>query len=154
MGGAAPVFADIRPDIWTIDPVAVEAAITARTVGIIAVDVLGQPADYDELMPSQKGTLFLVEDAACAVGASYHDRPAGSLADVAVFSFHGRKQITAGEGGTLTTNWADVAEHARKLHTYGIEPSLAARAGTAFRRRRSTSLATTTGCRRWPLASC
>lgn len=123
--GARPVFADIRPDIWSADPAAVEASITERTVGIIAVDVFGQPADYDELRAiADKHGLFLMEDAACSAGASYKGRPAGSLADVATFSFHGRKGITAGEGGALVTDRDDLAEHARKLHTYGIAPAL------------------------------
>ena len=123
--GATPVFADIRPDIWSADPAAVEAAITPRTVGILAVDVFGQPADYDELRAiADKHGLWLMEDAACSAGASYKGRPAGSLADIATFSFHGRKGITAGEGGALTTNRSDLADHARKLHTYGIAPAL------------------------------
>jgi perosamine synthetase len=124
--GATPVFADVRPDIWSADPAAVEAAVTPRTVGIIAVDVFGQPADYDELRAiADRHGLWLMEDAACSAGATYRGRPAGSLADIATFSFHGRKGITAGEGGALTTDRADLAQHARKLHTYGIEPALA-----------------------------
>lgn len=123
--GATPVFADIRPDTWCVDPAAVEAAITPRTTGILAVDVFGQPADYDELRAiADKHGLWLLEDAACAAGATYKGRPAGSLADVAAFSFHGRKGITAGEGGALTTDRADLADRARKLHTYGIAPAL------------------------------
>jgi dTDP-4-amino-4,6-dideoxygalactose transaminase len=123
--GAKPVFADVRPDIWSVDPAAVEAAITPKTVGILAVDVFGQPADYDELRAiADKHGLFLIEDGACSSGASYKGRPAGGLADVATFSFHGRKGITAGEGGALTTNNAEWAAKARKLHTYGIEPAL------------------------------
>ncbi|HWO58625.1 MAG TPA: DegT/DnrJ/EryC1/StrS family aminotransferase [Umezawaea sp.] len=123
--GAKPVFADVRPDIWSVDPAAVEAAITPKTVGIVAVDVFGQPADYDELRAiADKHGLFLIEDGACSSGASYKGRPAGGLADVATFSFHGRKGITAGEGGALTTNNAEWAVKARKLHTYGIEPAL------------------------------
>lgn len=123
--GATPVFADVRPDIWSADPAAVEAAITERTVGILAVDVFGQPADYDELRAiADRHGLWLMEDAACSAGATYKGRAAGSLADVATFSFHGRKGITAGEGGALTTDREDLAAHARKLHTYGIEPAL------------------------------
>ena len=123
--GATPVFADVRPDIWTIDPAAVEAAITPRAVGIVAVDVVGQPADYDELAAiARRHGLWLVEDAACSAGARYRGRPAGSLADLATFSFHGRKNITAGEGGALTTNRADLDRRARKLHTYGIAPAI------------------------------
>lgn len=129
--GATPVFADIRPDIWTVDPAAVEAAITPRTTGILAVDVAGQPADYDELRAiADRHGLFLVEDAACAAGATYRGRAAGSLADVAAFSFHGRKGITAGEGGALTTDDEQRAALARKLHTYGIEPAIS-REGSA-----------------------
>lgn len=123
--GATPVFADIRPDTWCLDPAHVETLVTPRTVGIVAVDVFGQPADYDDLRAiADRHGLWLLEDAACAAGATYRGRPAGSLADVAAFSFHGRKGITAGEGGALTTNRADLGEHARKLHTYGIAPAL------------------------------
>lgn len=124
--GATPVFADIRPDTWSIDPAGVEALITPRTVGIIAVDVFGQPADYDELRAiADKHGLWLMEDAACSAGATYKGRPAGSLADVATFSFHGRKGITAGEGGAFVTADEALAKRARKLHTYGIEPTFA-----------------------------
>jgi dTDP-4-amino-4,6-dideoxygalactose transaminase len=129
--GAKPVFADIRPDIWTLDPAAVEASITPRTVGILAVDVFGQPADYDELRAiADRHGLWLMEDAACSAGASYKGRPAGSLADLATFSFHGRKGITAGEGGALTTDRADLLAHARKLHTYGIAPTFSREGST------------------------
>ncbi|MBA3488886.1 MAG: DegT/DnrJ/EryC1/StrS family aminotransferase [Longispora sp.] len=122
--GATPVFADVRPDIWTIDPQSVEERITPRTRGIIAVDVAGQPADYDELRAiADRHGLFIIEDAACSAGATYRGRAAGSLGDVATFSFHGRKNITAGEGGAFVTDRRELAEHARKLHTYGIAPA-------------------------------
>ena len=121
--GATPVFADVRPDTWGVDPGAVAAAVTPRTVGILAVDPFGQPADYDGLRAvANRHGLFLVEDAACAAGASYRGRPAGSLADIACFSFHGRKGITAGEGGALTTDDPGWADAARRLHTYGVAP--------------------------------
>ncbi|MFD9965768.1 DegT/DnrJ/EryC1/StrS family aminotransferase [Amycolatopsis sp. NPDC058986] len=123
--GAKPVFADIRPDIWSADPAAIEAAITPRTVGILAVDVAGQPGDFDEYRAiADKHGLWLFEDAACAAGATYRTRPAGSLADLAAFSFHGRKGITAGEGGALVSDREDLIARARKLHTYGIEPAI------------------------------
>jgi len=123
--GAKAVFADVRPDTATVDPAAVEAAITERTVGIIAVDVAGLPADYAELTEiARKRGLFLIEDAACSAGASYQGKPAGSFGDAATFSFHGRKGITAGEGGALVTNREDLAAHARKLHSYGVEGAL------------------------------
>jgi len=130
-GGGTPVFADVRPDTFTVDPQAVEAAVTGATVGIIAVDAMGQPADYAELEAiAARHGLWLVEDAACSSGATYRGRPAGSFGDAAAFSFHGRKGITAGEGGALTTDRADVAEHARRAHNFGIESALS-RAGTA-----------------------
>lgn len=120
--GARPVFADVRPDIWTIDPEAVDAAITARTVGIIAVDAFGQSADYAELRAiAGKHSLWLLEDAACAAGATYEGCPAGSLADAACFSFHGRKGITCGEGGALVSDRPELLARARKLHFFGIE---------------------------------
>ncbi|WP_410601727.1 DegT/DnrJ/EryC1/StrS family aminotransferase [Amycolatopsis sp. lyj-90] len=123
--GATPVFADIRPDVWSADPASIEALITPRTVGILAVDVAGQPGDFDEYRAiADKHGLWLFEDAACAAGAIYKTRPAGSLADLAAFSFHGRKGITAGEGGALVSDREDLIAHARKLHTYGIEPAI------------------------------
>ncbi|WP_158888519.1 DegT/DnrJ/EryC1/StrS family aminotransferase [Amycolatopsis anabasis] len=124
--GATPVFADVRPDIWSADPAHVESLITEKTVGILAVDVAGQPGDFDEYraIADSRG-LWLFEDAACSAGATYKTRPAGSLADLAAFSFHGRKGITAGEGGALVSDREDLIAHARKLHTYGIEPAIA-----------------------------
>jgi dTDP-4-amino-4,6-dideoxygalactose transaminase len=123
--GATPVFADVRADIGTVDPASVEALITPRTVGVIAVDLVGQPADYDELRAiTDKHSLWLMEDAACSAGAFYRGRPAGSLADLATFSFHGRKGITSGEGGALVGSDDALMDRARKLHTYGIAPAV------------------------------
>jgi dTDP-4-amino-4,6-dideoxygalactose transaminase len=122
--GATPVFADVRPDTWSIDVECAATLVTPRTVGIIAVDVFGQPADYDELHALAEATgLWLIEDAACALGATYRGRPAGSLADLAAFSFHGRKGATAGEGGALVAPGAEALDRARVLHTYGSEPA-------------------------------
>jgi dTDP-4-amino-4,6-dideoxygalactose transaminase len=121
-----PVFADVRADTATVDPAAVDALVGPRTVGIVAVDVAGVPADYAELEAiAGRHKLFLVEDAACGAGASYRGRPSGSFGDAATFSFHGRKNITAGEGGALVTDRSELAAHARKLHTYGVEGALA-----------------------------
>ncbi|TYP86321.1 DegT/DnrJ/EryC1/StrS family aminotransferase [Blastococcus xanthinilyticus] len=129
--GATPVFADVRADTATVDPAAVEAAVTGRTVGIIAVDAMGQCADYAELQAiADARGLWLVEDAACAAGATYRGRPAGGFGDAACFSFHGRKGITAGEGGALTTDRDVLAAQARKTHAFGIESALS-RAGEA-----------------------
>jgi dTDP-4-amino-4,6-dideoxygalactose transaminase len=119
--GATPVFADVRADTGTVDPAAVEALIGPRTVGIIAVDTLGMPADYTELMAlADAHGLFVVEDAACAVGATYQGRPAGSLAPVACLSFHGRKGATSGEGGALLAADPVIGADARLRSSFGI----------------------------------
>ncbi|HYS41181.1 MAG TPA: DegT/DnrJ/EryC1/StrS family aminotransferase [Pseudonocardiaceae bacterium] len=121
--GAVPMFADVRADTGTVDPQAVADLIGPRTVGVIAVDTVGMPADYAELKAiTDRYGLFLIEDAACAVGATYQGRPAGALAPVACLSFHGRKGITSGEGGALLTTDPALAEGARLRSSFGIEP--------------------------------
>ncbi|MEU6126847.1 DegT/DnrJ/EryC1/StrS aminotransferase family protein [Streptomyces sp. NPDC047123] len=118
---AVPVFADVRPDTHTVDPQAVADLIGPKTVGIIAVDTVGLPADYSELQAlADRHGLFLVEDAACAVGATYQGRQAGSLAEVACLSFHGRKGATSGEGGALLATDQTVADQARLRASFGI----------------------------------
>lgn len=123
--GARPVFVDVRPDIWTIDVGAASAAVTERTVGIIAVDSLGQCADYAPLrdLASRRG-LFLVEDAACSMGATYRGRAAGSLADVGCVSLHARKGITSGEGGVLLTDDEALAADVQSRSCFGVESAL------------------------------
>ncbi|WP_409047316.1 DegT/DnrJ/EryC1/StrS family aminotransferase [Microbacterium sp. HA-8] len=124
--GARPVFVDVRPDIWSIDTTLLSDAVTERTVGVIAVDPFGQPADYDELVEFCRARgLWLIEDAACATGASYRGRKVGEIADLTAYSFHGRKGITSGEGGALASPNDELIAHARKLHTYGISPAIA-----------------------------
>ncbi|RKS76648.1 dTDP-4-amino-4,6-dideoxygalactose transaminase [Actinomadura pelletieri DSM 43383] len=119
--GASPVFADVRPDTGTIDPRAVTDLITSRTVGVIAVDTVGLPADYAELSSiTERHGLFLIEDAACAVGATYRGRPAGALAPIACLSFHGRKGITSGEGGALLATDPELAADVRLRSSFGI----------------------------------
>ncbi|WP_158890270.1 DegT/DnrJ/EryC1/StrS family aminotransferase [Amycolatopsis anabasis] len=119
---AVPVFADVRADTGTVDPQAVADLIGPRTVGVIAVDTVGLPADYADLKSiTDRYGLFLVEDAACAVGATYQGRPAGALAPVACLSFHGRKGITSGEGGALLTTDPSLAADARLRSSFGIE---------------------------------
>jgi dTDP-4-amino-4,6-dideoxygalactose transaminase len=94
-----------------------------RTVGVIAVDTVGLPADYAELASvTDRHGLFLFEDAACAVGATYRGREAGALAPVACLSFHGRKGATCGEGGALLTADPALAADARLRSSFGIEP--------------------------------
>ncbi|WBB61041.1 DegT/DnrJ/EryC1/StrS family aminotransferase [Streptomyces sp. WMMC500] len=119
--GATPVFADVRADTGTVDPQAVAALVGPRTVGIIAVDTVGLPADYTELQAiADRHRLFLVEDAACAVGATYQGREAGALAEVACLSFHGRKGASSGEGGALIATDPAIAAHARQRASFGI----------------------------------
>jgi dTDP-4-amino-4,6-dideoxygalactose transaminase len=119
--GAVPVFADVRADTGTVDPQAVADLVGPRTAGVIAVDTVGLPADYAELKSiTDRYGLFLVEDAACAVGATYRGRQAGALAPVACLSFHGRKGATSGEGGALLTADPALAAHARLRSSFGI----------------------------------
>jgi dTDP-4-amino-4,6-dideoxygalactose transaminase len=118
---AVPVFADVRADTGTVDPQAVADLIGPRTVGVIAVDTVGLPADYAELNSiADRHGLFVVEDAACAVGATYQGRAAGALAPVACLSFHGRKGATSGEGGALLTDDPALAADARLRSSFGI----------------------------------
>lgn len=120
--GAVPIFADVRADTGTIDPQAVADLIGPRTVGVIVVDTVGLPADYAELTAiAERNNLFLIEDAACAVGATYQGQKAGALAPVACLSFHGRKGATSGEGGALLTADPALAAGARRTASFGIE---------------------------------
>jgi perosamine synthetase len=132
--GAKPVFVDVRPDTGTIDPDAAEAALTPRTRGVVAVDVFGQCADYEPLrVLCQRRGVFLLEDAATAVGATYQGSPAGSLGDVACFSLHARKGVTSGEGGVVVSNDGAIADTVRKLSSFGVV--------SAFERKRSHEVA-------------
>ncbi|RCG24938.1 DegT/DnrJ/EryC1/StrS family aminotransferase [Streptomyces diacarni] len=118
---AVPVCADVRADTGTVDPRAVADLITPRTVGVIAVDTVGIPADYVELQAiADRHGLFLIEDAACAVGATYQGREAGALAEVGVLSFHGRKGASSGEGGALLAADPKIGADARLRASFGI----------------------------------
>ena len=131
--GASPVFVDVRADTGTIDPDLIEELITPRTRGILAVDALGIPADWDRLEEiARRRGLFLVEDAACAVGGMYAGRPCGSFGDIAVFSLHARKGITCGEGGVLTTDDATVAQRVRADACFGMESAFARQSAETF----------------------
>ncbi len=121
--GATPVFVDVDPVNWCISPDSLEAAITPRTKAVITVDLYGNMPDYDRLsaIASRHG-LKLVEDAAEAVGATYKGRPAGSFGDAGVFSFHGSKTLTTGEGGMLVTNQQALFDRASFLRDHGRRP--------------------------------
>jgi dTDP-4-amino-4,6-dideoxygalactose transaminase len=124
MAGAEPVFADINPRTFNLDPAAVEAAVTADTRAILVVHQIGLPADMDALgaVAGRRG-LTVIEDAATALSAMHRGRRLGSLGPPTAFSFHPRKMITTGEGGMITTNDAGLAERARQLRSAGASIS-------------------------------
>lgn len=120
--GGTPVFADVRPDNLLLDPEAVKRLITPRTKAIIAVDYAGHPCDYDTLRKiANDNGIILIADACHALGATYHSRKVGTLADLSVFSFHPVKHITTGEGGMIVTNNTGFAEKMRCFRNHGIK---------------------------------
>ncbi len=121
--GAIPVFVDILPDSWCLDPAAVELAITAKTKAIIAVHLYGNLCEMQELqMLADKYKLVLIEDAAEALGSEYYGKKAGSMANFGVFSFHGTKTMTTGEGGMFVTNDSQLYEKVLTLSNHGRKP--------------------------------
>jgi perosamine synthetase len=122
--GARPVFVDIDPGTYNMDPSCVEAAITSRTRAIMPVDQIGLAAELDPIYAiARRHGLRVVEDAAPALGATYRGRPVGSISPITCFSFHPRKSITTGEGGLLTTDDPEVAARARVLRSHGASIS-------------------------------
>lgn len=118
--GADPVFVDILEDTWCISPEMVEAAITPRTKAIIATHLYGNLCDMEKLLAiSNKTGVKIIEDAAEAIGSVYHGKPAGSLGDFGVFSFHGTKTLSTGEGGMFVTNDSALYERVRLLSNHG-----------------------------------
>ncbi|HYC02688.1 MAG TPA: DegT/DnrJ/EryC1/StrS family aminotransferase [Azospirillaceae bacterium] len=118
--GARAVFADIRLDTFNIDPEALAAAITPRTKAVIAVHLFGLAADMEPILSiARRHGIAVVEDAACAIGTTWHGRPVGTLGALAAFSFHPRKVITTGEGGMVTTNDDTLAAAVRVLRNHG-----------------------------------
>jgi len=119
--GARPVLVDIEPRSFTMDPAAIEAAITPRTKAILPVHLYGQPADMDPILEiARRRGIVVIEDAAQAHGAKYKGRPAGSIGDMACFSFYPGKNLGAyGEGGAVTTSNADYARKIRMLRDWG-----------------------------------
>jgi perosamine synthetase len=128
--GATPVFADVDPRTYNLDPVAARRALTTRTKAIMPVHQIGLPADMDAFLAlGREHEVAIVEDAACAIGATYKGRPIGSLGPLACFSLHPRKVITTGEGGMITTNDAELADRLRKLRQHAMDLSDLARHG-------------------------
>lgn len=117
--GATPVFVDIEPDTYTLDPSLVQAAITPRTRAIIPVHLYGHPCDMKRLMLlAEAYKLVLIEDACQAHAASIDEKPVGSFG-TGCFSFYATKNITTGEGGIVTTNDPEIAERVRLLRSHG-----------------------------------
>ena len=118
--GAKPVFVDILPDTWCLDPDLVEQAITPQTKAIVAVHLYGNLCDMDKLIAiGDKHGIPVIEDAAEAIGSVYHGKRAGSMGRFGAFSFHGTKTLTTGEGGMFVTNDPELYEHVLTLSNHG-----------------------------------
>ena len=119
--GARPVFADINPDTYNIDPASIKEKITDKTKAVVAVDFTGQVVEYDEIRKiCDDHNLIFIEDAAHSLATSYNGKKVGSLADMTTFSFHPVKTITGGEGGAITTNNDELYNNLILAHTHGI----------------------------------
>ena len=121
--GATPVLADVDVETYNLDPAALAAKVTERTKAVIVVHLFGLCADMEAIRAVLPPHVRIIEDAACAAGASYKGVPAGGLADAAAFSFHPRKSITTGEGGMVTTNDPDLAAVADMMRNHGASIS-------------------------------
>jgi perosamine synthetase len=120
---ATPVFVDVDPRTWCMSPERLRAAITPNTKAVIAVDLYGGMPDYHKLLAiTEEAGVPLIEDAAEAVGSSYYGRPAGSFGTAAVFSFHGSKTLTTGEGGMLLTDEEALHDRVQVLRDHGRDP--------------------------------
>jgi len=122
LAGGSPVFVDINPATFCIDPTAIEAAITERTRAIIPVHLYGHPADMTAISAiAKEHNLLVLEDAAQAHLAAIDGRPVGSFGDVAAFSFYPTKNMTTGEGGMVMTRNETIASRVRLLRNQGME---------------------------------
>jgi dTDP-4-amino-4,6-dideoxygalactose transaminase len=120
--GATPVFVDVDPVTFNIDPSKIKEKITDRTTAIIPVHLFGLTADMDAIKDAAPN-LMIVEDGACAAGANYKGRYAGDLGHLGCFSFHPRKSVTTGEGGMITTNDDEMAQRVDMLRNHGASIS-------------------------------
>ena len=120
MQNATPVFVDINPKTYNIDPSKIEAKLSERTRAIIPVHLYGQPCEMSEILKiAKEHNLVVIEDAAQAHGAEYKATKVGSIGDIGVFSFYSTKNIITGEGGMITTNNEEIAERARMIRNHG-----------------------------------
>lgn len=121
--GATPVIVDVEPDTWNLDPKGVEQAITPNTKAVMIVHLYGMPAQIDEIEAiTRPRGIYIVEDAAEALGATYKGRHVGTFGDMTAFSFFGNKLITTGEGGMLVARDAELAHKAKVLRDHGMDP--------------------------------
>jgi perosamine synthetase len=122
--GATPVFADIDPRTYNIDPEDIESRITPRTRAILPVDQIGLPCEIDRINDvAARHRLLVIQDAACSVGACFRGRPIGALAPATVFSLHARKLVTTGEGGMILTDDGDLVARLRRQRHQGMSLS-------------------------------
>ncbi|MHB8534556.1 MAG: DegT/DnrJ/EryC1/StrS family aminotransferase [Sulfuricaulis sp.] len=136
MAGATPVFADILPDSFCLDPASVRAKITAKTRAIVPVHIFGYPSDMDEIMAiAKKHQLAVIEDCAQSFGALHNDQVVGSIGDTGSFSFYPTKVLGCyGDGGMVTTHSDAVNEHIRRLRNHGaVKPFVHTEIGTNSR---------------------
>lgn len=123
MVNAIPVFVDVEPSTWNLDPDRIEAAITSRTRAIIPVHFAGLPADMDRILEiARRRGLFVLEDCAHAHGATWRGRKVGALGDMGAFSFQSSKNLTCGEGGAVTSDDENLISRAFSIHTFGRVP--------------------------------
>lgn len=119
--GGKPVFADIKPDTYNIDPEDIERKITSKTKAIIAVHYTGQPCEMDEITAiAKKHNLVVIEDGAQVISGEYKGKKIGSISDMTTFSFHPVKPVTTGEGGMVTTDNEELYQRLKLFHTHGI----------------------------------
>lgn len=121
--GATPVFADVDAETYNVDPADIARKLSERTKAVIVVHLFGLCADMDAIRAVVPPGVVIIEDAACAAGASHEGVPAGGLGRVAAFSFHPRKSVTTGEGGMATTNDLELAERMEMLRNHGAAVS-------------------------------
>ena len=120
--GAHPVFADVEPQAWTLDPAQLAGHLTPRTKAILPVDYAGHPVQLEAILAlAGRRGLVVIEDACPALGAEFRGRRVGGISHLTVFSFHPVKHITTGEGGAVTTNDAELARRLRRFRHHGID---------------------------------
>lgn len=119
--GATPVFADVEPDTWNINPEEIRKRITKKTKAIMPVHLHGRPANMKEIKKiAKEHNLYIIEDAAHAVEAEYKNKHIGNIGDITVFSFYVTKNVATGEGGMITTNNKKFAERMKMLRLHGL----------------------------------